>query len=60
MLIVAYRLSCNMLKNTIITEILSILNDQVSFHCELEHGLFLVLDFFVFYTDINTFWNGYI
>ena len=60
MLIVADCLSCNMLKNTIITEIMSILYDQVSFHCELEHGLFLALDFVVFSTDVNAFWNGYI
>jgi len=49
-----------MLKNTIITEIMSILCDQVSFHCELDHGVFLALDFVEFSTDMNTFWNGYI
>jgi hypothetical protein len=49
-----------MLQNSIITEIISILYDQVSLHCELEHGLFLALDFVGFSTDMNTFWNGYI
>jgi len=47
-----------MLKNTTIAEIMSILYDQVSFHCELEHGLFLALNFVEFSTDMNTFSNG--